>query len=67
MSTHVLSWWKLDLEWLISVGSFGSHPNVRMKNKTSECIKFGCERSDAISERSDRNRDPNSELSGDGP
>ena len=74
MSTHVSSWWKLDFEWLISVGSFGSLPNVRMKNKTSECIKFGCERSDAIYERSDTNREqwfririPKSELSGDGP
>ena len=69
MSTHVSSWWKLDFEWLISVGSFGSLPNVRMKNKTSECIKFGCERSDAIYERSDTNREqwfririPKSEL-----
>ena len=74
MSTHVSSWWKLDFEWLISVGSFGSLPNVRMKNKTSECIKFGCERSDAIYERSDTNREqwfririPKSEVSGDGP
>ena len=74
MSKHVSSWWKLDFEWLISVGSFGSLPNVRMKNKTSECIKFGCERSDAIYERSDTNREqwfririPKSDLSGDGP
>ena len=74
MSTHVSSWWKLDFEWLISVGSFSSLPNVRMKNKTSECIKFGCERSDAIYERSDTKREqwfririPKSELSGDGP
>ena len=50
--------------------SFGSLPNVRMKNKTSECIKFGCERSDAIYEHSDTNREqwfririPKSELS----
>ena len=74
MSTHVSSWWKLDLEWLISAGSFGSHPNVRMRNKTSEGIKFGCERSDSICEHSDTNREqrfririPKSELRGDGP
>ena len=67
MSTHVSSWWKLDFEWLISVGSFGSLPNVRMKNKTSECIKFGCERSDTNREQWFRIRIPKSELSGDGP
>ena len=44
------------------------------EKQNTECIKFGCERSDAIYERSDTNREqwfririPKSELSGDGP
>ena len=42
-------------DWLAISGTFLFAKRIRMKNKTSERVKFECERSDVICERSDTN------------